>query len=283
MLSGHLCRCTGYEPIVDAIARGRRSVNLAPQPPLRRRATPRREALVAGEQRLTYAELRERAARIAGGLAALGVESRRPPRGACSTNRLETVAALLGLPVARRGLRPALLAPRPTTTSTTASTDCGAAVVIRDRRRGHERARRLAGRAPGRARPRRARAVAPCSTRPARPGGRRASRARTAPSARRALAGRPARPPPRRPHARRDAAVPHDGHPLAARDAARRRLLRRAAVAGIRSRRCELIERERIDIALPRPDALPRPRPPPATRSTSTSPACARSPMRARR
>ena len=29
MLSGQLCRCTGYTPIVDAIAGGRRRVNLA--------------------------------------------------------------------------------------------------------------------------------------------------------------------------------------------------------------------------------------------------------------
>ena len=41
-----------------------------------------------------------------------------------------------------------------------------------------------------------------------------------------------------RPHARRDAALPHDGHPLAARDAPRRRLLRAAAALGRRRRRC---------------------------------------------
>ena len=37
--------------------------------------TPDAEALVAEEERLTYADLRERAARIAAGLAARGVES----------------------------------------------------------------------------------------------------------------------------------------------------------------------------------------------------------------
>ena len=85
-----------------------------------------------------------------------------------------------------------------------------------------------------------------CSTPRARPAGRRASRARTAPSAPAGCAGRPARLPPRRPHARRDAALPHDGHPLAARDAAGRRLLRAAAATGTPGEALRLIESERI-------------------------------------
>ena len=55
---------------------------------------------------------------------------------------------------------------------------------------------------------------------------------------RRLVAGAPARLRVGRPDARRDAALPHDGHPLARRDAPRRRLLRAAAPAGTRARRC---------------------------------------------
>ena len=61
------------------------------------------------------------------------------------------------------------------------------------------------------------------------------------------LAGPPARPPPGSPHARRHAALPHDGHPLAPRRLASSAGASSPSRRGIPSRRCELIERERID------------------------------------
>ena len=72
MLSGHLCRCTGYEPIVDAIARRSPPVNLARSLAYAADRHPEREAVVDGG-RVTYAVLRERAARVATALEELGL------------------------------------------------------------------------------------------------------------------------------------------------------------------------------------------------------------------
>ena len=93
MLSGHLCRCTGYTPIVDAIAEVARSVNLALSLLYAAERTPDAEALVGESRRLTYAGLRQRAAQIAAGLATRGVAaatvshacSRTSPRLSSST------------------------------------------------------------------------------------------------------------------------------------------------------------------------------------------------------
>ena len=110
---GHLCRCTGYEPIVDAIAEvaGSRRVNLgehllacAERHPEARRDRRRR----AARDLRRAARARTRAA--AGGLRELGVAPRRPRRrGAQEPHR--DGRPLLGVAVARRRLRAAQLAP----------------------------------------------------------------------------------------------------------------------------------------------------------------------------
>ena len=138
-------------------------------------------------------------------------------------------APLLGLPVGGRGLRPALVA----------ALRGGARLLRRRlRRRARDPRRRRAARRPASI-PARSTATSArsrsCSTPRARPAGRRACRARTPPTAPAGcVAGAAARLPLGRPHARRDAALPHDGHPLAARDAPRRRLLRAAGALGSR-------------------------------------------------
>ena len=71
----------------------------------------------------------------------------------------------------------------------------------------------------------------------ARPAGRRTSRARTVPIGGGVVAGRPSELPVGRPDAGRDAALPHDGHALAARHAPGRRLLRVPARNGTRKPR----------------------------------------------
>jgi 2-furoate---CoA ligase len=92
--------------------------------------TPDAEALVAAEDRLTYADLRERAARIASGLAARGVES--GDRVACVlANEPETVELYWGcqwlgavvVPLSHRISKDDL---------EYCISDCGAEVVIRD-------------------------------------------------------------------------------------------------------------------------------------------------------
>ena len=79
---------------------------------------------------------------------------------------------------------------------------------------------------------------------------------------RRLVAGAPARLRLGRSHARRHAALPHDGDPLAARDAPRRRLLRPAGALG-RRRGARADRGAAADLPLPGADPVPRPRPPP--------------------
>ena len=116
MLSGHLCRCTGYEPIVDGDrARRRRRREPRPAP-----CSPRPSA--TRTPRRCPAIYVRRAARRAprGSPAALGPRARRAPRGRARQPRRDR-APLLGGAVVRRRLRPALVAGRRRTTSTTAS------------------------------------------------------------------------------------------------------------------------------------------------------------------
>ena len=227
MLSGHLCRCTGYAPIVAAIedardtlvARTERGVNLAQSLLAACERHPELEAFPG----IRYGELLPRVARIAGGL---GVEPGDARRGRARQPARDG-APLLGVPVGGRGLRAALVA----------ALRGGARLLHRRLRRRDRDPRRRP--APRRARAPRARSTA-TSARPrssstprARPGGRRACRARTRADRAGGLGqalqhGYRLR----RPHARRDAALPHDGHPLAPRDAPRRRLLRPAGALG---------------------------------------------------
>ncbi len=137
-----------------------------------------------------------------------------------------------------------------------------ARLLPRGLRRGRHarRGRRAAGRAraPGGARPGRPRDVADALH--LRHDGAAEGRAPLAPrrSRRWVHAGAAARLPAARPHARGHAALPHDGHPLARRDAPRRRLLR--APGALERRRGARPRRRAADhIALPRADALLRP------------------------
>ena len=172
------------DDLADALARGDAGrsrlarVNLASSLLYAAERNPDAEAVVEGETRLTYAELLDRAARLAGGP---GARARAGDRLAAVVRcRLETVHALLGVPVARRDVRPALAArvggrprrtaartrarrssSRPTSSSPPAGDPHPGALDADDARREpdalHLRAR---------------------------PAGRRASRARTAPTAR---------------------------------------------------------------------------------------------------
>ena len=125
MLSGHLCRCTGYEPIVEAIARGGGgAVNLALSLLAAAERHPERGGAPRHHVRASCANARRG---IAGGL---GLE----PGERLATvldNRVET--ALLYWAAQWRGavVRPALVAARRRTSSTTASTT--AAPTRRDR------------------------------------------------------------------------------------------------------------------------------------------------------
>ena len=227
MLSGHLCRCTGYAPIVAAIEDARdvghkrrgRAVNLAqslldacerhpelrgvPRDPLRRAPAARRPASPAAS-----ASSRARGSRSS---------STTGSRRRSSTGRRQWAGAVC-VPLSWRLSEEELAY---------CIDDAGAALVIRDGDPlpdGPEHA--------GRARPGRARDLAP----PLHVGHDRAAEGRP-PLARgrprrRPRPGAAARLPARRPDARRDAALPHDGHPLAARDAPRRRLLRAAGSLG---------------------------------------------------
>ena len=233
MLSGHLCRCTGYEPIVDAIAEGGAVVNLARHSSAAAERHPEEEAVVDGMTRLSYAELLDRACRLAGGLAADGIAA--GDRVAAVVKcRARVRRAVLGLPVARRDVRPALapgLAGRPRLLpSRTRARKRGPRGGRRPRTAVRRRASR--GARPGRAggepdalhvgndRPAEGRpALAPCRSRG------------------RPLASAPARLPRRRPDSRRHAALSHDGHALPDRDVARRRLLRLPARLERRGRR----------------------------------------------
>ena len=164
-------------------------------------------------------------------------------------------APLLGRTVGRRGVRPPLVE----------AVGGGARLLPRRlRREGRDPGRRPAagwGRAPGSPRPRRARALAPAlHLRHDRPAEGRTPLACRRPRGR-TVAGAPARVCVGRPHARRDAPVPHDGGPLASRDAPRRRMLCAAGALG--RGRGPAPDRGGADqLALPRADAVPRPRPP---------------------
>ena len=158
LLSGHLCRCTGYEPIVEAIARGRRTREPRAQPALRGRAHARRRGARREDERLTYAELRERAARIAGGLAARGVAPATASPASLANGPRPSSSTGPASGSAPSSCRSRTASPRPS------STYCVDGLRRRGRRprAGARSARaRRRRRAPGRARPRRARAVAP--------------------------------------------------------------------------------------------------------------------------
>ena len=253
--------------------RGERGVNLGEHLLACAERHPEALAIVDGEQRATYAELLERARAAAGGLA--GARRRPGDRVAAALkNRIETAVLYwasqwLGavfVPLNWR-LRPDEL--------TYCVGDCGAKVLaiegasaeaaeavpgtpliaIADAPAGEPLAR---GDGPGGALGRRrARAGADALHL----GHDRAPEGRAALAPRRARRGaraaRAARAPPRRPHARRDAALPHDGHALPARrERLRRRLLQPAGVP--RRRRARRRGARAADLAVPRADALPR-------------------------
>ena len=177
MLSGHLCRCTGYAPIVDAIEDTRRQcfsrrekhLNLAQSLLAACERHPEREAFPG----IRYGELLPRVRtdrRRARGRAG------RPGRGR-PRQPARDGAPLLGGAVGRRGARAALVA----------AVRGGARLLHRRLRRGpRDPRRRPAARragAPGRARPRRARDLAPALHVGHDRAARRACRARTPPTA----------------------------------------------------------------------------------------------------
>ena len=230
LLSGHLCRCTGYEP-----DRGRDPGRLSASSTAiagSRRREPRAVSLLAACERHPELEAFPGAhvRRAAATDAADRRRARRRARASASRSCWTTGSRRRSSTGPRSGparRRAALVAARPRRSSPTAWPTAARGIVIREgdalpdgpehpgaldraERRdladalhvGHDR------QAEGRA------ALAP-----RRPRGR-------------LVAGAPARLPVGRPHARRDAALPHDGHPLARRDAPRRRLLRAAAALG---------------------------------------------------
>ena len=101
----------GHE-LADALERATQAaldslgVNLAQSLLYAAERNPGAEAIVEGDTRLTYAELLDRVARVAGGLELAGESA----LAAVVRCRLDTVAPLLGVPVARRDVRPALAA-----------------------------------------------------------------------------------------------------------------------------------------------------------------------------
>ena len=191
---------------------------------------PEADALAGVTTRLTYAELR--VARR-GSPAASRPGRRAGRRVACILATRGDRRALLGLPVARR-VRRAAVASHLGERSRVLHRRLRAEIVIRD----PARCRAAGGRrAPRRVRSRRARALDTALHL----GHDRATEGRPAIAARRAcrrdLAGAAPRATPGSSHARRDAALPHDGNPLAARRLGRRRLFRCRSTRGIRSRR----------------------------------------------
>ena len=194
--------------------------------------TPDAEAVVDGDVRLTYAELRERAARLANGLAERG-RVRGDRVAAVARNRRETVQLFwacqwLGAVFVPLSWRVAPEDDR----------------VLLERTRAHARSSRATARSPRSSTRKSTRARSSLDERepPAimlytsgttgRPKG--VPRSHRAERAGWPLPGDPARLPLRRPHARRDAALPHDGRPLAARHEPDRRLLRLPAELGRR-------------------------------------------------
>ena len=277
MLSGHLCRCTGYAPIVAAIEDARdvgaagagdepravaaRRLRAAP----RARGVPRdplRRAAAAGRADRRRARRRARRARrgrprqpARDGAPLLGRASGRAP---CSCR-------------SRGGSR--------RRSSPTASTTPGAALVIRDGDPlpdgpAHD----------GRARPRRPRDLAP----PLHLGHDRAAEGRAA------LATRPTGP---AGSARRSSTATGHGdrtlgvmplyHTMGIHSLLAMHLvggcLRPAGPLGSRARRSRLIEQRADHVALPRPHAVPRPASAPSGSPSTTSRASARSATRARR
>ena len=126
LLSGHLCRCTGYAPIVDAIEGGDvalERMNLARSLLAACERHPELEAFPG----LSYGELLPRVRRLAGG-----------PRGSSRGDRVAVVLetgsrprSSTGRRSGRRGGRPALVAARRRDIGYCLE-DCGARVVLRD-------------------------------------------------------------------------------------------------------------------------------------------------------
>ena len=278
MLSGQLCRCTGYAPIVT---RSPRSPEREPraQPPLRGRANARRRG--ARRRGRARSPTRSCASAPRGSPPA----SRRAASSAATASHASSRTArdgraLLGVPVARRASSSrSRIASR--TTDLEYCID-GLRGGSRHPRQGDVQELAAGRRAPRRARPRRARAVDPAlhlrHDRAAE--GRPALAPRRA--RRRALAGRPPRPPPRH----RTLGVMPLYHTMGIHS-----LLAMHLVGGcfVASRRWDPEQALRADRAradrlpLPRPHALPRPRPPPALRRRRPRRPSAPSPTRARR
>ena len=230
----------------------RGAVNLAPVAARRVRAPPRARGV-------PRADVRRAARRACGGSPAASTSTRRPRRGR-PRQPARDGAPLLGVPVGGRRRSSRSRGGSRTTSSTTASTTAARAsscATATSCPTGRSTRVRSTGR--------RARALAdPLHLGHDRPAEGRPALAPRRPR-RRLVAGAPARLPLGRPHPRRDAALPHDGDPLARRDAPRRRLLRPARALGC-GRGARLIEGAADHVALPRADAVPRPRPPPRAR-----------------
>ena len=254
LLSGHLCRCTGYEPIVAAILETaeRRRARREPRPQLlyaaERHRTPRRSSTAASASPTPRCRTAPRAWRPGSATSASGAATASPRCSRTARRR----SRCTGRPVARRVVRPAQPPPRPDEAAYCVE-DAGADAFDAAGAEAADRPRRRRARSPRRGRRRRVRrpAATPGAldlderrdladalhvrARPGRPKGvpalapRRPRRRRSSRSSSTAYG--------RRPHARRHAAVPHDGRALDARDVARRRLLRRAGRTGARPAR----------------------------------------------
>ena len=132
MLSGHICRCTGYTPIVEAVldvaaalvattankAGGRTCLISAARFLQSVERSPHALALVDGDMQFTYAQWHRVILDVADGLRELGLCARRPAARRAA-KPLGNGDAALGLPVrGHRDRRRSTGAPSPTNSTT---------------------------------------------------------------------------------------------------------------------------------------------------------------------